>query len=480
MNNLELYSRLQAEEDAIRGAFERYNLMPRDPNHERTKELPALLQDVLEYPDDVLCEKLEEHIASGADIDETAPRSGIKAVQVCFWEGKMASLRLLLRAGAATKWTPDQVALVLGEVPDHPQTNGTDPFLFACRVGNIDAALSYLTRFDAGRGRDPEAVFEAVRARAPALVRWLMEVGFDPNAQDDGKGCALELAARNDDVETAEALLLAGAAPFGLADKPHLSPVKLATSDRMRRLFVSFGVHPAKFVFGEILENPRLPSLPAHDLSQSDFDLDRTNRAGLSNPERFLPTFWSEQMRTGRYCAPKSLTWKADREKPIWSFVRFGRSATILPDGRLFLVAGEHEDHYDSDFCIYADVTVLHPSGHVDHFIYPEEVFPPTDFHTATLVGDQIWLVGSLGYRKDRREGETQVLRLCTRDYSITPVRTVGAAPGWIHSHCAVLTSNGLLVTGGRAAPDYREKESTYLLDLESLSWEEVPTARTA
>ena len=97
---------------------------------------------------------------------------------------------------------------------------------------------------------------------------------------------------------------------------------------------------------------------------------------------------------------------------PFWSWDRFGRTSTELPDGRIIHIAGEHEDYYDPDFCIYNDVTVEHPGGRLEFYLYPKEIFPPTDFHTATLLGDDILLIGSLGYTDMRRIGETQVLRL--------------------------------------------------------------------
>ena len=179
-------------------------------------------------------------------------------------------------------------------------------------------------------------------------------------------------------------------------------------------------------------------------------------------------------MRDGQYSKLEALGYEPDKDKPVWSFSRFGRTATLLPDGRLMLVAGEHEDYYDADFCIYADVTVLGTDGKLEHFIYPKDVFPPTDFHTATLVGDQIWLIGCLGYPEQRNDTQTQVLRVSTLNFSITPVETSGVSPGWIHGHRSVLIEDGILVTGGKIEPGYRENKSTFSLNLETLVWQEV------
>ncbi len=136
---------------------------------------------------------------------------------------------------------------------------------------------------------------------------------------------------------------------------------------------------------------------------------------------------------------------------PFWSWQRFGRTSTPLPHGRVIHVAGEHEDDYDADFCIYNDVVVEYPGGRREFYLYPKDVFPPTDFHTATLIGDEIVLIGSLGYGDLRRVGETQVLKLDTRTLRIEAVATAGEGPGWISRHIAeMLGETAILVTGGR------------------------------
>ncbi|APZ53409.1 hypothetical protein [Salipiger abyssi] len=479
MNNLELLALFQAEEDALQKAFHSHGLTKDSTYQKRLETLPRLLRDVLTYPDEVLCAKIADHLAAGVNVDETPSDYGVTAFRLCFGSGKMASMRSLLRAGAKTGWTSNQISLALGQVPKSPKTGKADPFCFACRVGNLAAAQEYLPRFDTGRQKNPDAVIAAVKARATVVVKWLMDLGFDPNAVDEAECEALECAVDNDDVATADALLRAGAAPFGTSNKSYTSPVKKATSNAMRQLFVRYGVNPAFFEYGPSLVSPNFRRLPEVTLKKSDFEAHRTNRPGCSNPEPFLPTFWSERMRDGRYSILEPLGYSPDRSKPVWSFSRYGRTVTMLPDGRLVFVAGEHEDHYDSDFCIYADVTVLGADGTVEHFIYPKDVFPPTDFHTATLVGDQIWLIGCLGYPEQRKDNQTQVLRLSTLDFSVMPVEISGESPGWIHRHRSILTADGILVIGGKVAPDYLDNHTTWLLNLQTLAWQEASASST-
>lgn len=474
MKNMELHALFQAEEEALTRAFNEHGLDKNNADEDWLSNVSGILSQVYSLEDEVLCEKLTEHIQSEPIANMTQNGTWGRALHYCFMTGKKASMRCLLIAGARLDWTPDQVSLALGEVPSTPQIGKADPFCFACQVGNLEAAREYLTLFETGRNKSSDAVMAAVRARDTEIVQWLMTMGFDSNAIGENGWEALERAVENDDVATAEVLLAAGAEPHGSQEKSYTSPVQSAVSGDMRRLFVKYGVNPADFKYGPSMESLSLKRLPELTLAKPDFEKHRTFRTGKSNPEPFLPPFWSEQMRDSRYSKLEALGYEPDRDKPVWSFSRFGRTATVLPDGRLVLVAGEHEDYYDADFCIYADVTVLGTDGELEHFIYPRDVFPPTDFHTATLVGDQIWLIGCLGYPEQRNDPQTQVLRLSTLDFSVTPVKTSGATPGWLHGHRSVLTENGILVTGGKIEPGYRDNQSTFSLNLDTLVWREV------
>lgn len=172
---------------------------------------------------------------------------------------------------------------------------------------------------------------------------------------------------------------------------------------------------------------------------------------------------------------------KDTRDEPVWCFHRFGKSINLLPDGRIIEIAGEHEDHYDPDFCIYNDVIVHRPDGSFDIYGYPPDLFPPTDFHTATLAGGHLFLIGNLGYREQRRCGETQVLRLDTVSLAIERVATTGEFPGWISRHKAVLDAGGSIrIAGGKiwemrdGKEAYRDNTESWSLDLQSLAWRRI------
>ena len=110
----------------------------------------------------------------------------------------------------------------------------------------------------------------------------------------------------------------------------------------------------------------------------------RNPRRGTSHPERMDNPVWDWLIRSAfgsfhlnqRLGGPASCT-----AGPCWSWERFGRTTTTLPDGRQVFIAGEHEDSYDPDFYIYNDVVVQDARGGLEIYAYPEVAFPPTDFH---------------------------------------------------------------------------------------------------
>lgn len=208
-------------------------------------------------------------------------------------------------------------------------------------------------------------------------------------------------------------------------------------------------------------------------ISREMFDEQHRPRFGKTNPERMELAFWEWMIRgdanppdddslLGRYGlmmregvlksgygpyrardlfqAPSNKV-----EGPIWTFDRMGQTCTKLPDGRIVYIGGEHEDFYDPDFCIYNDVVVFTPENRIEIYGYPRELFPPIDSHSASLVNGQIFLIGCLGYKDERRVGFTPVYSLDTNDYRITSLKTSGPAPGWIFNHESTVESDGTI-----------------------------------
>ena len=246
------------------------------------------------------------------------------------------------------------------------------------------------------------------------------------------------------------------------------------------------GADPAHITFEArraLVGFPPDPNINYLDATAAEFKRGARRRWGASNPQKMDEPFWRAMIVAGvnAWTAGEAFPEvRADVESPIWCAQRFGQSITFLEDGRVIQVGGEHEDGYDPDFCIYNDVFV-HEAGDVTIYGYPEQVFPPTDFHTATLMGNEIILIGGLRYPGSRKLGTTTVYSLNTQTLAIRPVRATGESPGWIYRHRAELKPDGgILVRGGTIAIDaggteeHVDNASTYRLDTDTWVWERV------
>ena len=205
----------------------------------------------------------------------------------------------------------------------------------------------------------------------------------------------------------------------------------------------------------------------------------RSPRRGTSQAERMDNPVWQWMLEgeIGTFSATEHFKLGSAMDLgPGWCSQRFGQSETLLPDGRVVLIAGEHEDHYDPDFFIYNDVIVKNVDGSVHFYSYPEKDFLPTDFHSATLLGDEILLIGNLGYLEGRRPGATLVQKLNLKNFRVELIETSGESPGWISRHEAVCDASQkrVTITGGEVFGEdgsLLENIDDWALDLTSLKW---------
>ena len=226
-------------------------------------------------------------------------------------------------------------------------------------------------------------------------------------------------------------------------------------------------------------------------LSADQYESLCKRRFGDANPTRFDNELWVWLVRT--WLTPYGARGLLDMDghdggmggqDPDWCFARFGRAEVTLTDGRTVSIGGEHEDSYDPDFCIYNDVVVRDRRDGRDEvtiYGYPPDVFPPTDSASATLVGDFIVVVGSIGYAR-QRGGPTPVFVLDTKTFQMRRLSTSGNDPGWIFKHRAELCDGGraIEIRGGEridgldhpGAPEHEyamwPNLDTYRLDLGS------------
>ena len=411
-------------------------------------------------------------IESGGQLEDR-DWSSRTAYLVAVQTGDIAKVRLLLERGADGNACGRRRAPALfyaienGHAPmlewllengkDIEETDelGTTPFMTAVACGNRDAVEILLKAgADANREKDGLSAFSLVENHeiANRLREKLLKAGIDLDRERRGKP-AIECAENG---EIASRLLRAGADAADL-------------SSRGRRALLGLDPEPDEALLG---------------VSLSDFQKGCSPRFGAGNPEEMVEPFWEGMIRAGISAARaahlhgRPIYRFRTKEAPIWCAERFGQSFTFLPDGRIVQIGGEHEDSCSQDFCIYNDVFVHEPDGTIHIFGYPESVFPPTDFHTATLVGEHIYIVGSTGYSGARQYGVTPVHCLDTKCFRIDRVPTQGEAPGWIACHRAVHTvANEIRISGGNVLTHDGNKEistgneSSFVLDTERLLW---------
>jgi len=206
----------------------------------------------------------------------------------------------------------------------------------------------------------------------------------------------------------------------------------------------------------------------------------RSPRYGALNPTVMNNHVWEWLIETGisAYQATEEMGGPSPCEAgPTWCFNRYGQSSTRMPDGSEIYIGGEHEDFYDPDFYIYNDVVVKDGSGNIFIYGYSKDCFPPTDFHSATLVGNKIVVIGNLGYDDQRLQHTKRVFVLNTETYEISQRDTSGDFPGWIHGHSALLDPHEDLIkiSGGKIdrgeGRTLIENIDDWQLDLTSWAW---------
>jgi ankyrin repeat protein len=432
----------------------------------------------------------------------TVTRYQESALRVLSRLGRFDAIQLLLDAGADSdqlQWTALHYAIALGDLTDVQRLleegNSCEerdwwertPWLLAILTGDV-AKVRLLQDFGANtdaRGRCGATPLSfAVMNHKPQVLRWLIESGQDVQQTNNFGATALFDASEGDDVECAAILLSNGA---DIDHRNHIPQTALAEtrSPAMTKLLLDAGAdirelsrESRRGLLG-LLPDPEPAALAS--ISAEEFKRGRNRRLGTTNPERVDEPFWYAMIRSGvnGYIGTKTFNGPSSfKGGPVWCADRFGQSITFLDDGRIVQIGGEHEDSYDPDFCIYNDAFVHEPNGRISIYAYPEKLFPPTDFHTATLIGSYIYVIGSLGYHGAREYGHTPVFRLDTETFAIEKLDATGAAPGWIYGHAAkkrspneIEIASGKIVTSDGNEEQYTKNERTFVFAIESRTW---------
>jgi hypothetical protein len=400
----------------------------------------------------------------------------------------MTSDELSLHEAVASGSLTDVEELIeMGADLEELDSWGRTALLVAVQIGDIPRAKLLLEHGADGnaQGLLGTAVFYAVEHGQARMLQWLIESGHDVRQTDYHGTTLLAAAAEYGCAECVEVLVKAGVD----VNQPlrYGTALKHAGTRETALLLLEAGADPQDLTFEArraLLGYPADFDKDTLVVSREDFLKDRSPRFGKRNPELMKAPFWEAMIRSGMQ-AYQGAQWFGESGgsygasyRPVWCAQRFGQSLTFLPDGRIVQVAGEHEDSYDPNFCIYNDVFVHDADGSIRIYGYPEAVFPPTDFHTATLMGHDIYLIGSLGYVARRQYGETPVYRLDTDTFHIERVETTGTKPGWIYRQRAIQAGkHEIQVTGGKVVTvtggqeQHSENATTFMLDIERRVW---------
>ncbi|MEL7242350.1 MAG: ankyrin repeat domain-containing protein [Cyanobacteria bacterium J06573_2] len=422
---------------------------------------------------------------------------GESALKVAYRHGRFDAVKLLLDAGADEKqlhWTYLIETIAFGTVEEikilleagadiyHLDCFSRNAFFLSLETGDLEKAkilFSFTPSRDDSSFWWKSPLFYPIKYNYAEILEWLILEEFDIEATDEYENTPLMEAAEYGATDCVRILLEAGA-DINKVDNLHENAIKKAANLEIVKMLLSGSED-----LSDISNEMRILLLGVADeesIEEIKHTKDKTkkfSRFGIRNPEIIENEFWDCMIRS----EVNAYTARSDDDSlfdnaPIWCYQRFGRTTTILPDGRIVEIAGEHEDFYDPDFCIYNDVVVFDGKGNFQIYGYPEEVFPPTDFHSATLVDNYVYIIGSLGYINQRYKNETPVYRLDCHTFKIEKIETTGNKPGWISGHKAKFQSpSQILISGGQLWKIVNDKNNLidntldYILNLNTFEW---------
>ncbi|MGM3308505.1 ankyrin repeat domain-containing protein [Anabaena sp. WFMT] len=463
-------------------------------------------QDIDILQDQDLISTLNLLISRGAAVNGMNSY-GETAIKIAARIGRFDAVKLLLNAGAnpeQLEWTElmhaivfgsfEQVKLLLEQGADHNVYDCCDrtPWLLSIQVGELPKAKLLLAagaNHNDGENCGQPSLMYAIENNRLEILQWLIVEGFDIEATDEFNNTALIIASEYGATDCFRTLLEAGANPSRI-NNFNYKAIEIAINLEIVKMLVASGedLNDINKDMQRCLRQLQLSptgiensKLLLSQLSPEEYFVGKHPRFGKTNPELIKIPFWEAMIyeSCSAYTAKNIFKDTGNWESKVWCYDRFGRTITELPDGRIVEIAGEYEDYYNPDFCIYNDVVVYQGDGNFQIFGYPQDVFPPTDFHSATLVGEYIYIIGNLGYLGTRIYNETPVYRLHIHTFKIEKLKTTGDKPGWISEHKAYYTEPGKIhITGGKLCvignekiEDYIDNSVDYVLDLINLTW---------
>lgn len=395
-------------------------------------------------------------------------------------------------------------ALVQGEDPNKIAANGSTPLSTAIEHHNSMAFAMLLQH-----GSDPErtdqyghtALRSAVLRDWPYAVAKLLPLGVDRGwcpkypARDDtqtmsGVQRSIDdmqmpdgMAAIMTEAEWRAMLSESFSSAATQQSRQRIRPViSDAWSQRVLQQLISAG-EPLGYAPPQLRRNLiGLPPASAPVGAHNDFAPSQLPGYGTTNPELVSGSTLPALVRSGQSADDIRSHFRASHQldKPLWCYQRHGHSLTHLPDGRSIGIGGTHKHKAQFDYHIYNDVVVHDGHGNAQVYRYPTAEFAPTDYHSATLVGPYIIIIGNQGHIEQRDVATTPIRVLNLQTMAMRQIQTKGNAPGWISGHNTYLLGDGstLEVVGGRiwrtgisGIPDFSPNRWRYWLNLQTGEW---------
>lgn len=458
-----------------------------------TESKPNLLREIENGEADGMVERVRAMLDGGADPNMA---SLLKDTPLAYAHtfGRRDVFDLLIEKGAdpdkigftplhrAVRYgTIAEVAALLGSTDVLQKREDADSVLMeAVHQGSADVLDLVLSKVaEDGRMTSQEVTtcfHVAIEAdNIPAVEAFLVR-GIDPN---DG----LDATLVSFNTVILDLLLKAGADVHQISDVAlyHEDPMSVIGQDGQPAMPAFIGVllqagwssdDLDEFEEGQLRFITGVARLSGQDTSAADFATPSGVIRGDANPSEVTAPFHLEMLRTGEtpYSARARIV---DVQRPAWTMSRFGQSTNRLDDGTWVHIGGEHEDFYDPDFVIFSDVVTVDSNGTPRVLFYPASVFPPTDFHSATVLEDAIWIIGNTGYTTSRVVAHTPVFRLSLTDFSIHKVDTTGDAPGWISRHKAHESNGRITLSGGVIwdGSNFVDNDAAFILDVATSHW---------
>ncbi len=458
-----------------------------------------LLKAIIANEHDLL-DQVKELIIAGADPNERTEYFETP-LRVSSRLGRFDVVQYLFESGADPshlKWTPIFHAVAYGSIQqvrncldNAADLNDRDtwertPILLAIQSGDIVKVRCLLNAganlSDTGRCKK-SALEYAIQMDDTDMLTFLVQKGVDFEAHNHFGYTPLMQAAEEAAINCVKCLLRVGA-DINKTDRTQFSQktaIAHASTVAIAKILATAGDDLNQLegtVRANLLGVGRQEKLT---IEKNEYLAQKYRKFGVSNPQKCDIPFWYDMVRTN------SGAWRARNQfddtdsfndQPVWCYERFGKSITLIGDNEYIEIAGEHEDSYDPDFCIYNEVFHFLGNGEFTIYQYPENLFPPTDFHSATLVNGHMYIIGNLGYSEKRAYGTTPVHRLNIQSFEMEKVETYGECPGWIYKHSAYHAGQSTIrIQGGEILEKPGEKEKHRLntfdfeLDLETLKW---------